>query len=166
MAVLKSCPDASQSSSDPWYLNVSILPSVWSTTRTEKSLPTVGRYRICLDCSSATNVVGSKTYVAHLDPLCVKHVQRETRQAGSVYIIPVRLDSVWCNTVVNICNELHAIEQFIRKCADPIDSGMLCVTIGRSIVAEPIRENQLSLGHLPERPKLPEITNEARGRQR
>jgi len=95
-----------------------------------------------------------------------KTLQREARQAGSAYIIPVRLDSVWCNTVVNICNELHAIEQFIRKYADPIDSGMLCVTIGRSIVAEPIRENQLSPGHLPERPKLPEITNQARGRQR
>jgi hypothetical protein len=69
--------------------------------------------------------------------------------------------------VVNICNELHAIEQFIRKYADPIDSGMLCVTIGRSIVVEPIREKQLASGHLPERPELQqEITNEARGRQR
>ena len=31
---------------------------------------------------------------------------------------------------------------------------MLCVTIGRSIVAEPIRENQLASGNLPERTKL------------
>jgi hypothetical protein len=81
--------------------------------------------------------------------------------------MPVRLDSVWCNTLVNICNELHAIEQFIRKYADPIDSGMLCVTIGRSIVVEPIHEKQLASGHLLERPELQqEITNEARGRQR
>ena len=143
-------------------MNVSILPSIWITTRKvdRRAITHLPRLLARNKCTPIENIRRAPGSTLR------KTLQREARQAGSAYIIPVRLDSVWCNTVVNICNELHAIEQFIRKYADPIDSGMLCVTIGRSIVAEPIRENQLSLGHLPERPKLPEITNEARGRQR
>ena len=69
MAVWKSGPHASQISSDARYLNVSILPSGRSATRTENSLSIVGRQRICLVCSPSINVPGSKTYVASASPI-------------------------------------------------------------------------------------------------
>ena len=63
-------------------------------TRTQKSLPIVGRYRICMECAPSTSVPGSKNVSSLGQPtpidICgIDNIDRESSQAWSPDIVPV-----------------------------------------------------------------------------